>query len=113
MKEQQIKLRIRFAKLPKVYLVADNKYKVTGNLEDYKTVNKFSNIYLILEDRTFHSPTLARLYRLFEKDVKDSLTKYILEGMTVTENAIQSIELKIQDSSYFISDIFEVIEIEV
>ena len=116
MKEVISKLRIVYAKPIKVrknwngqILAREGKILIEETIESYAKVLSAANIYLIIYDRLFYSPTLSAFHRLSPKKVTDSLIKYILEGITVSETAIESIELKMPMGTYFVSDIFEII----
>ena len=66
-----------------------------------------------LVDRLFYSSQLSILYKFYRKSVDKSLTKYILEGIEVSEYHIQPLEIRITNrETVYIEDLFEVIQLE-
>ena len=122
LEKQIIKLEIVFAKKP---ILKDVSYEVNKirkkprltngkgiiikEIEPYLKITSKSNLYIRLEDRLFYSETLSLLYRVQTKEVKENLMKYILEGITVSEDAIETIVIKPQIGTYHINDIFEIV----
>lgn len=104
------KLEIVFAQKPKI---DDWKAKLKEPIKPYKKITKTSNIYLRVEGRLFYSPTLSLMYQVQPKEIKQGLIKYILEGITITEDAIENIVITTKRGKYHIGDIFEVVGSEI
>jgi len=121
LEEQVLKLQIVFAKHP---ILSDIKYEIQKTegkrikngkgylkkpITTYKRLTSKSNLYLRIEDRLFHSETLALLYKVQTKEVKENLLRYILEGITVSETAIETIIIITKRGTYYINDVYEIV----
>tara|TARA_R110000772_G_C13310328_1_gene440503 strand:- start:35291 stop:35674 length:384 start_codon:yes stop_codon:yes gene_type:complete len=70
---------------------------------------KSAFVYLSIEDRLFFSPSLNQIYKFFPKETKKVLIQMILEGITVSENSLQTINITTDDGNYCIGDIYEIL----
>jgi len=122
LKEQVLKLQIIYAKKPvledirysinswqKKPRLKDGKGILKKEIEPYKNITKKSNIYLKLGDRLFYSETLSAVNIVAPEEVKKELIRYILEGITVSKTAIETIVIKTTNGTYHIGDICEIV----